>query len=631
MTNRSQSTARALAQPNTPVWKIFGVLAVAAAFTLIAEITRADDDITISHGLSQFGELKYGPDYPHFDYVNPNAPRGGEYSTWAFGTFDSMNPYITKGSAAGSSSIFVESLMAGNADEPDSLYGLLAESIEYPADRSWAVFNLRPEARFSDGTPVLASDVAFTHTAFLENGIPSYRAIVEAEIASVEALDDHRVKFTFTHPSEDNSNLLLAASSSVLSEAQFTDRDFAESTLDPILGTGPYVLESMDVGKQLVYVYNPDYWGANLPINMGTNNFDHIRFEYYADSTAAFEGFKAGEYLFRTENSSQAWAENYTFPAVQDSWVVKEEISDGSIGSAQGFFFNLHREKFSDPRVREAIGMAFNFEWSNKTLFFGLYTRVDSFFENSPLEAQGSIPADELAILEPFRADLPDSVFSEPAYTPPVSGENQIDRSVIRAAGKLLDAAGWTVQDGVRKNAAGEQLTIEFLNYSPQFDRIINPYLENLERLGIVATNNRVDSAQYTERSRSRDFDIMISTYGNSFTPGLGLRQTYGSENANVPSRNRAGLENPAIDALVERVIASQSREALNLNTRALDRALRALHIWVPQWYKDVHTVAYWDVYSYPPAELSPYALGSVAWWWWDAEKAAKLEAEGAL
>lgn len=630
MINRSQSKARAIARTEVPLWKVFGVLFLAAALSLAAGLTHAQDTTT-THGLSQFGELKYGPDYPHFDYVKPDAPFGGEYSTWAFGSFDSMNPYITKGRYGAGASIFVETLMAGNADEPDSVYGLIAETIEYPADRAWAIFNLRPKARFSDGTPVKASDVVFTHNVFLENGIPSYRAIMEAEIASVEAIGDYQVKFTFTHPSEDNSTLLLAAGASVLSEKQFETRDFAESTLEPVLGTGPYVLESMDVGKQLVYVYNPDYWGANLPINIGNNNFERIRFEYYADSTAAFEGFKAGEFLFRSENSSQAWAQNYTFPAVENGYVVKEELPNGNIGRAQAFVFNLHRDKFSDPRVREAIGMAFNFEWSNKTLFFGIYSRVTSFFPNSPLEAQGMIPDDERAILEPYAADLPASVFTEAAYTPPVSGENQIDRSVIRAAGKLLDEAGWTIQDGVRKNAAGEALTIEFLNYSPLFDRIINPYLENLERLGIQATNNRVDSAQYTERTRNREFDIMIGNFGNSLTPGLGLRQTYGSENANVPSRNTAGLENPAIDALVERVIASKSRDELNLNTRALDRALRALHIWVPQWFKDVHTVAYWDVYGYPDPALSPFALGASSFWWWDAEKAAKLKAEGAL
>ncbi len=630
MTQRNRSKATAIARSNAPNWMLVSVFVLATILTVIAGVSRAQD-VTISHGISKFGTLKYDDDYTHLNYVNVDAPFGGEYSTWAFGTFDSMNPYITKGTVAGSSSIFVESLMSGTADETGSVYGLIAETIEYPADRSWAIFHLREDVRFSDGTGVTASDVVFTHNVFLEKGIPSYRAIVGAEIATVEALDDYTVKFTFTAPSENNDNLILAAGTPVLSEAQFATRDFAESTLDPILGTGPYILDDLDVGKRLVYRYNPNYWGADHPLNVGTNNFETIRFEYYADPTAAFEGFKAGQYLFRTENSSQKWAQDYSFPAVENGWVVTDELANGNIGQAQGFYFNLRRDRFSDPRVREAIGMAFNFEWSNRTLFFGLYTRVDSFWQNSPLEAVGDIPADELAILEPFRDQLPESVFNAPAYSPPVSGENQIDRSVIRAAGKLLDDAGWTIQDGVRKNADGVQLTIEFLNRSPLFDRIINPYIENLERLGIEATNDRIDTAQWVERVRSFDFDVMITSYANSLSPGLGLRQYYNSENANVPSRNRVGLENPAIDALVEHVLEATNREDLNLRTRALDRALRALHIWVPQWYKDVHTVAYWDVYEHGDVTLAPYALGASSWWWYSEEKAARLEAEGAL
>ncbi|MBL4807739.1 MAG: ABC transporter substrate-binding protein [Rhodobacteraceae bacterium] len=631
MTHLNRAKATAIVRENPPKWMVFSVLGLAALLTLLAGCARAQDDITISHGISTFGELKYDADYPYLDYVNPDAPFGGEYSTWAFGSFDSMNPYIVKGSAAASSSIFIETLMTGTADESGSVYGLIAETLEYPSDKSWVIFNLRPEARFSDGTPVTADDVVFTHNVFVEKGIPSYRAIVGAQIASVEALDTYRVKFTFFEPSTSNENLMLAAGTSVLSAAQFENRDFAESTLDPILGTGPYVLQNLDVGKQLVYVYNPDYWGADLPINIGQNNFETIRFEYYADPTAAFEGFKAGAYTFRTENSSQAWAENYTFPAVENGWVVTEELANGNIGRAQGFFFNTRRGKFSDPRVREAIGMAFNFEWSNRTLFFGLYKRVNSFWQNSPLEAMGDIPADELAILEPFRDQLPAKVYDEPAYIYPVSGDNQIDRRLIRAAGALLDDAGWTIQDGVRKNANGEQLTIEFLNYSPLFDRIINPYLENLERLGIEAINNRVDTAQYSERVDSFDFDVMISTYANGLTPSLGLRQWYGSENADVPSRNRAGLKNEAIDALVELIISAENRDELNLRTRALDRALRALHIWVPQWFKDVHTVAYWDVYEYGDVTLAPYALGVSSWWWYSEEKAAALIEAGAF
>ncbi len=631
MNSHTRTRTNVIARKNAPNWMIFGIFALATVFTILAGVSRAQEDTTISHGISKFGELKYDADFARLDYVNPDAPFGGEFSTWAFGTFDSMNPYITKGSAAGSSSIFIESLMTGTADDTGSVYGLIAQTIEYPEDRSWAIFNLRTDVTFSDGTPVTASDVVFTHNVFLEKGIPSYRAIVGAEIASVEALDDYTVKFTFTAPSIGNDNLLLAAGTLVLSQAQFADRDFAESTLDPILGTGPYILDELDVGKRLTYRYNPNYWGADHPLNVGQNNFEYIRFEYYADSTAAFEGFKAGQYRYRNENSSQKWAQDYTFPAVENGWVVTEELANGNIGQAQGFFFNLRRDRFSDPRVREAIGMAFNFEWSNRTLFFGLYTRVDSFWKNSPLEAIGDIPADELAILEPYRDQLPEAVFGEPVYSPPVSGENQIDRSVIRAAGKLLDDAGWTIQDGVRKNADGEQLTVEFMNYSPTFDRVINPYIENLERLGISATNDRIDTAQYTERRRSFDFDVMITSYVNSLTPGLGLRQYYNSVNAQVPSRNVVGLENDAIDALVENILKATNRDELNLRTRALDRALRAMHIWIPQWFKDVHTVAYWDVYEHGDVTLAPFALGANSWWWYSEEKAARLAAEGAL
>jgi len=631
MTHFYRNKAKMITRVNPPRWMLLSILGLAALLTALATISRAQESTTISHGLSKFGELKYGADFTNLDYVNVDAPFGGEYSTWAFGTFDSMNPYITKGTSAASSAIFIERLMAGTADETGSVYGLIAKTIEYPEDRSWAIFALREDVRFSDGTGVTASDVVFTHNVFLEKGIPSYRAIVGAEIASVEALDDYTVKFTFTAPSTGNDNLLLAAGTPVLSEAQFVDRDFAESTLDPIMGTGPYVLEELDVGKRLVYRYDPNYWGAEHPLNVGNNNFEFIRFEYYADPTAAFEGFKAGQYTFRTENSSQKWAQDYNFPAVENGWVVTEELANGNIGQAQGFYYNIRLDKFSDPRVREAIGMAFNFEWSNRTLFFGLYTRVDSFWKNSPLEAIGDIPADELAILEPFRDQLPESVFSEPAYSPPVSGDQQIDRSVIRAASRLLDDAGWTIQDGVRKNAAGEELTVEFMNRSPLFDRIINPYIENLERLGIAATNDRVDTSQFVERSRSFDFDVMITSYANSLTPGLGLRQYYNSENAHVPSRNLVGLENPAIDALVEIILDATDRDELNLRTRALDRALRALHIWIPQWFKDVHTVAYWDVYEHGDVNLAPYALGVSSWWWYSEEKAAKLAAEGAL
>lgn len=606
-------------------------LVLALALLLVNVSGLNAQEITKAHGISKFGELKYAEDFQYLDYVNPDAPKGGEYSTWAFGSFDSMHPFITKGRPAVGASIQFEPLMTGTSDEPDSLYGLIAESLEYPADHSWVIFNLRPEARFSDGSPVTAEDVVFSHNILAEKGIPSIQTFFAETFQSVEALDTNRVKFTFTEPSETNDLVMQAASTLVFSKAWWEGRDFEESTLDAPMGSSEYILESMDVGKTVVYRRRDDYWGKNLPINVGRSNFDRLRFEYYADPTAAFEGFKAGETTFRNENSSLKWAQDYNFPAVEKGWVRKVELPDGNLGSAQGFFYNLRRAPFDDIKVREALGLMFNFEWANQTLFFGLYERVDSFYENSVLEAKGEIPADEAAILEPFREFFPESLFSEPAQTPPVSGINQVDRAQVRAAGALLDEAGWTVgEDGLRRNADGEVLAIDILNNSPAFDRVINPFVENLKRLGVDATHTRVDSAQYTERRRSHDFDMLVTTYGNNLTPGLGIKQWYGSENADVPSRNIAGLKNEGIDALLDIVIASKTREELNLNTRALDRALRSLHIWIPQWYKDVHTVAYLDVYRHPE-NLPPFALGVTDFWWYDAERAEQLRAEGAF
>ena len=608
-------------------WLALGLTVIFLAFATFASA----QEVIKSYGISKFGELKYAEDFAHLDYVNPDAPKGGEYSTWAFGSFDSMHPYVTKGNSAIGASIQFESLMVGTSDEPDSMYGLLAESLEYPTDYAWVVFNLRPEAKFSDGTPVTADDVVFSQNILAEKGIPSIQTFFAEAFESVEALDTHRVKFTFTEPSETNDMVMQAASTTVFSKAWWEGRDFADSTLDAPMGSSEYILESMDVGKTVVYRRRDDYWGKDLPINVGRSNFDTLRFEYYADPTAAFEGFKAGETHFRTENSSLKWAQDYNFPAVEKGWVSKVELPDGNLGSAQGFFYNLRSAPFDDINVREALGMMFNFEWSNQTLFFGLYERVDSFYENSVLEAQGTIPDDERAILEPFKEYFPESLFAEAAQSPAVSGTQQLDRAQVRAAGALLDASGWLVgDDGMRRNAEGTVLAIEVLNYTPAFDRIINPYIENLKKLGIDATHTRVDSAQYTERRRSHDFDMLVSTYGNSLTPGLGIKQWYGSENADVASRNIAGLKNEGIDALLEIVIASETRDELNLNTRALDRALRSLHIWVPQWFKDVHTVAYLDVYRHPD-NLPSFSLGDTDFWWYDAERAAELKAAGAF
>ena len=576
-----------------------------------------------SHGISSFGNLKYSKDFSHLEYVNPNAPKSGEISTWAFGTFDSLNRYIVKGNAAGSGNIFIETLMTETADEPDSMYGLLAESIEYPEDKSFAIFNLRPEAQFSDGSQVTASDVVFSHNILLEKGIPSLKQLF-ADIISVEALSPTKVKFSFKNSSDNNEMLMLAASSSVFSKKFFSSRDFAESSLEPMLGSGPYVLDEIEVGKRLVYKLNENYWGKNLPINKGRNNFKKIRYEYYADTTAAFEGFKAGEYTFRSENSSQKWAQDYNFPAINKGIIKKETLPDGNLGSAQAFFFNLRLEKFKDPKIREAIGLMFNFEWSNKTLFFGLYDRVTSFWENSAMQASGRISKEELAILNPLKKYLPESIFSDPVFIPPKSKPDKVDRKNRRKAIKLFKDAGWDLVDGNLKNKEGDIFSLEILNYSPAFDRIINPFIENLKLLGIEAKHTRIDSTQYTERVRNFEWEIITSTYGNSLTPGIELVQQYSSKTADVPSRNLVGLKNEGIDILINLAANAKTRKELNEIIRSLDRSLRSLHIWVPQWYKKVHTVAYRNHYSYPK-NLPPFDLGAFDFWWFDNKKAEIL------
>lgn len=603
---------------------------VLVLFVLSTLAAKAEETIIKSHGISTFGELKYPADFKHLDYVNPNAPKGGEMSTWGFGTFDSMTPYILKGQAAALSSIFYESLMAGTADEPDAMYGLVAESIEYPESRQWAIFNMRPEARFSDGSSITAEDVVFSYNILIEKGRPSYRVTL-SDFENVEALDTHRVKFTFKEGANTRELPMTAAGLPIFSKAYYEGRDFAESTLEPPLGSGAYLLDKVIPGKTVSYVRRDDYWGKDLPLNIGRENFARLTVEYYTDYTAAFEGFKGGSYNFREEYSSKVWGTAYDFPALNEGYVVKEQIADGNPSGTQGFWYNLRREKFSDPRVREALGMAFNFEWSNEALFYGIYHRTDSFWENSYLQAEGMPSEAELALLEPLRDLLPESVFTEPAFTPAVSKPEKLDRKIIREAGKLLDEAGWKVVDGVRQNANGEKLEVEILNDSASFERIINPYIENLKRLGVTATLNNVDNAQQTEREKNFEFDIVVRRYVMSMTPGLELRGIFSSQTANTNgSNNIMGLAHPAIDVLIDKIEQAETRDELNAAVKALDRSLRALHIWVPQWYNPFHNIAYLDVFS-RPENLPPFSMGEMDFWWYDEAKAARLKAAGAL
>ncbi len=638
--SREQSAprAKAIAIPTLAIsrrWLFASAFAIASVFAaerLWAQ--EAQDGVITSHGISSFGELKYPADFKHWDYVNPDAPKGGEYSTWAFGTFDSLTPYILKGNAAAGATVFYDTLMTGNLDEPDSMYGLVAESVEYPENREWAIFNLRPEAKFRDGSQVTAHDVVFSFEKLFNEGQPSYRVALK-DFEKVEALDDFRVKYTFNPEGPLRELLMTAAGLPIFSKAYYETRDFTESSLEPPMGSGQYELLSVDPGQSVAYKRRDDYWGKDLPVNVGQNNFDVIKFEYFADYTTAFEAFKAGAYSYREEFLSKLWATSYDFPAIDKGWVKVETLPDGRPSGTQGFWFNLRRDKFSDPRVREAIGLAFNFEWSNESLFYGLYERTDSFWENSgTLQAEGMPSEAELALLEPLRADLPETVFTEPAFVPDVQkAEDLADRRALRKAGKLLDDAGWEVgADGIRMKD-GEKLTIQVLNDSASFDRIINPMIENLRRLGIEADATRVDAAESQEREKNFDFDIVTQRFSMSSTPGDELRTIFGSETANTPgSANMAGIANPAVDALIEKIATAESREELTVATRALDRALRSMHVWIPQWYKGSHNIAYLDMFARPYTDTPPpFGMGTSSIWWYDEEKAQALKEAGAF
>ena len=599
----------------------------------LSNIGYSNDHIIKSHGISTFGELKYEKNFKHLDYVNPNAPKGGEVSIWAFGSFDSMHPYTPKGRSGSLSSIFFESLLTGTSDEIDSSYGLVAESIEYPEDRSWVIFNIRPEARFSDGSKLTSEDVLFSYELLKEKGLPSFRAVIEKEIETVTILNDHKIKFEFKKGVPTRDLPASAGSLPIFSKSYYetNDIDFEASTLEPALGSGPYVLDKIDVGQTIVYKKNPNYWGSNLSINRGRNNFDKIRIEYFADYNSAFEGFKGGSYTFRTEYMSKLWATGYDFPAIEKKWVTKKLLPNGDMAPGQSFIINLRRDKFKDTRVRKAIGLMFNFEWSNKTLFYDLYARINSFWENSDMSAEGKPSKAEMNILQSVESILPDNVIDSEVAQVSFSSTKQLDRKNLRMASKLLDEAGWEVSsDGLRKNSNGETLDVEILNDSQAFTRIIEPFIQNLISLGVNAKHTKIDNAQMTERERSFDFDIVTGNFPMSFTPGSGLKQYFGSETADVSIFNKSGIKSDAIDKLIEVVMSAKTRQELKISVQALDRVLRSYYFWIPQWYKNVHTVAYYDFYEHPE-NLPPYDMGLLDFWWMNEKKFSDLKEKGAF
>jgi microcin C transport system substrate-binding protein len=599
----------------------------ALALVLCAASASADER---KQGLSAFGDLTYPADFKHFAYANPDAPKAGTFSLVGWGgvtTFNSLNNYILKGDAAQGLELLFDSLMTRAVDEPDAVYGLVAESAEIAPDGKSVTFHLRPEARFADGTPLTADDVVFSFDALKTKGHPLFHQMLQ-DVVKAEALDPVTVRYSFSGELVRDLPLTVATLP-IFSKTYYASRPFDETTLEPPLGSGPYVVDRVAQGRSIVYRRNPDYWAKDLAVNRGRWNFDKIRYEYFRDRTAGMEAFKAGAYDFREEFTSKVWATEYDFPAIRAGKIRKEVLPDETPSGTQGFFLNIRREKLKDPRVRKALDLAFDFEWTNRNVFYGLYDRTTSFFENSPMEAMGEPPEAERSLLTSLGVPVSEEALG-PAYSPAKSDGSGQDRNLLQQAGKLLDEAGFTVKNGVRVDAEGEPFTLEILTFEPVFERVMAPYVKNLKLLGIDARIRMVDAAQYQQRLKDFDFDITTQRYVMRSTPGVELRSYFGSDAAKMDgSLNLAGIADPAVDALIERILAAKSREELETAARALDRVLRAGHYWVPHWYKASNNVAYWDKFSRPGTKPR-FDRGILDTWWYDEAKAAKLAQAGA-
>ena len=583
------------------------------------------------HGMSAFGDLKYPANFKHYDYVNVSAPKGGTFSQVGsnrvfnqnFLTFNSLNIFILKGDGAQGMELTFASLMARAFDEPDALYGLAARAVRISGDGLTYQFLLRPGITFHDGSPLTAHDVAFSLKTLKEKGHPIAQQLLR-DFAGAEASDDATVLVRFA-PNRARDVPLFAASLPIFSRAYYSKHAFEDTTLEPPLGSGPYQVGRFETGRFIEYDRVKNWWGADLPVGRGLNNFDVVRYEFYRDRDVAFEGFTSKTYLFREEFTSRIWATRYDFPAIRDGRVKRDVIPDDTPSGAQGWFFNTRREKFKDKRLREAFIYAFDFEWTNKTLMYDSYKRTHSVFQNSDMMAADKPSREELALLEPFRGKVPDEVFGEP-FVPPVSDGSGQDRGMLRHATRLLDQAGFAVKDGKRVTPQGEPISVEFLLDEPSFQPHHMPFIKNLGTLGIEANLRIVDPVQFRKRVDDFDFDLTVQRFGFSSTPGDSLRSFFSSQAAGMRgSQNLAGMSDPVIDALIEKIIAAGDRSSLTHACRALDRVIRSGRYWVPHWYKASHWLAHWDVFS-RPATKPRYARGVPETWWYDRDKAAKLE-----
>ncbi|MBO0764068.1 MAG: ABC transporter substrate-binding protein [Hyphomicrobiaceae bacterium] len=591
-------------------------------------VAAASEALQKHHALSLIGTPPYRPDFTHFDWVNPDAPKGGRVRQMAFGTFDSLNPYSIKGNAVAAVPLIYDRLMTSSPDEASTSYGLVAEWVTYPDDFTSATFQLRASARFHDGRPITPEDVIFSLDA-LKKASPNY-AYYYKNVVNAEKVGDHQVKFTFDVSG--NRELPLIVGQLVVLPKHFwaakgTDgepRDFAKSTLEVPLGSGPYRIKEVDAGRTITFERVKDWWAKDLPVAKGQWNFDEIKFVYFRDPVPGFQAFKVGEIDYWREASAKNWATGYDFDAIKKGAVVKEKIPVVEVAPMQAFAFNLRRPQFQDARVRHAFNLAFNFEWANKNLFYDEYQRVNSYFDNSPLKATGLPEGRELEILDEIRGAVPSEVFTTEWRNPVNAGPDEDGRKHLAQAAKLLAEAGYTVKDGVLTNAAGVQLKVEFLNDQPDFERIILPYMGQLQKLGIKATMRSVDTPQYQGRVDKFDFDVIVRTFRQSESPGNEQRNFWGSAAADKPgSANVIGIKNPTVDTLIDKVILAKDRSELVAATRALDRVLLWNHYVVPQWHSPFQRLAMWNYYA-RPSKLPSRDPSFLRVWWWDEAKAKR-------
>ena len=590
-----------------------------AFILLLATPVQAQDAM---QGIALHGTPKYAPGFTHLDYVNPDAPKGGELRLASLGTFDTLNPYTVKGSAADGAATVFETLMAASLDEPFSQYGWIAESVMVAPDHGWVSYHLRPEARFQDGSPITPEDVIFSFEILRDKGAPFYRSYYK-DVAKAEKTSEHDVRFSFKDTT--NTELpLIMGQLPVLSKKFWDGKDFGATTLDPILGSGPYQVDKFEQGRSISYKRVKDWWAKDLPVNRGRYNFDTIRYDYYRDATVEMEGFFAGRYDFRQENIAKNWALAYDTPAVKDGLIKRETIKNELPAGMQAFIFNTRRPIFQDRRVREALNYAFDFEWSNKNFAYGSYQRTQSYFENSELAAHGAPSADELKILDVYRGQVPDEIFTK-AFTLPTTDGSGDNRENLHKAADLLREAGWVLKDGKLINAAGEPFKFEIIDAEPMFERWTQPMLRNLERLGIDATFRIVDSSQYQSLTDSYNFDMTVAVFGQSLSPGNEQSAYWSSDKADVKGgRNLIGVHDPVVDDLLKRLIHAKTREELITICKVLDRVMLWQYYVIPHWYIGSYRVAYWDMFGEP--KIAPkYGLDLVNAWWVDPAKAGRI------